>query len=100
MNDCRAMKMTHAKCRTRRAVGKPIQGREENREETGFQQQDVPLETEELAANRRERKIDQPQEKEARRGGDTGEQEKGEDYASGALGAQKAVAGVEPAKGG
>ena len=91
------------KARRRRSAPEPghqLQRGEEDREETGFQQQNVPLKAEEFAADGAQGKVDEPEEEEAGRGGKANEEENCENCAASTLEQEKAVAVADPAEGG
>ena len=77
--------------------GPQLQRGQEDRQEAGFQQQDVPLETEKLVTDRRQRKVDQPQQEQARGGRNANHEQDGQRRPGGALKPQEAVARLEPA---
>src|SRR5437868_3823158 len=77
---------------------KDLDRREEDREKTSFQKENVPLEAEKLTANRGQGEIDQPEQEQAGRRRKAQQDENGDGCASAALRPEEIVASVEPTK--
>ena len=68
-----------------RRFWQPLQRRKKNGEKAGFEQQVVPLKTKKIAANRGQRKINQPEQRQAWRGRDADNQQDRKNGSGGAL---------------
>src|SRR4029453_1955386 len=77
----------------------PAPGRQEDGEESGFEQQDIPLKAEERLPHDAERKIGCEKQDEAENGRDAGNEEQGENRTGAAEKMQERVARIEPEEG-
>src|SRR5205823_9665975 len=82
----------------RRKSGRPFERREEDRQETGFQKQDVPLVTQKNPADIEQRKVEQPEQNQNGNRRYTGDEQQRQHRAAPTEESKTTIARVPPAK--